>query len=135
RSAGRAVLTVVAKGGVPSVAPTSRSVTSPAGTTSAQMVPHGPAIRVKGKIITLKDSQRLYWHELDGLEARTTDGVVAEVVRHPKDPNKLGLKNHSRKPWTVITNGNTRAVDIGQSVQLVGRSRIQCGTFEAELIA
>jgi hypothetical protein len=59
---------------------------------------------------------------------------VAEVVTHPTDPRKIGLKNHSRQTWIALAGLAERRVEPGQSVQLTGRTRIRGGGFDGELI-
>jgi hypothetical protein len=137
RRAGKVKVTVSsASSHQPHSAPGALPASSPAapgtGVANAWTAQQGPAIVVAGRAVPLRLGQRLTSRELPGLEPRSGDGIVAEVVSHPFDPQKLGLKNHSRVVWSVLFGSLERRVEPGQSVQLARGTRIRGAGFEGE---
>lgn len=56
------------------------------------------------------------------------DTVVATVVQHPRQPDRLGLRNDDVSSWSVeLPDGSTKAVDPGQTVALANGLKIHFG--------
>ena len=71
---------------------------------------------------------------MPGVRARATDGVVAEVNRHPKNPSILGLQNLSVGAWKATLNdGRECEIATGQSVRLDPGTMINFGGLTGEI--
>jgi hypothetical protein len=73
--------------------------------------------------------------EIPSLAARQTDGVVAEVRRHPTEAGLLVLRNLSSVTWeAVLSDGTVRAVAPAGTVRLIGGTRIDFGTQHGAIL-
>jgi hypothetical protein len=55
----------------------------------------------------------------------------AEVVRHPADPNTLGLRNHTNETWVAtMPDGKVSEVEPSRSIRLAPDVRINFGRVE-----
>lgn len=82
----------------------------------------------------LNADTRLYAHHLDAGAPYDFSTVLAEIVPHPQDKNKRGLKNLSGATWQVTAgSGAQQALPSGRSVSLVDGLRINFGTSEGEV--
>ncbi|HZN34665.1 MAG TPA: hypothetical protein VFB80_12645, partial [Pirellulaceae bacterium] len=60
---------------------------------------------------------------------------LAEVSRHPTNPNVFGLKNASSGRWVATTaDGAVKDVEPGKSIVLAGGTRIAFGRQTGELV-
>lgn len=67
--------------------------------------------------------------DLSSLKARTSDGVVAEVRRHPREAGVLVLRNLSTAIWeAVLPDGAVRDVEPAGTVRLVSGTRLDFGS-------
>jgi hypothetical protein len=67
--------------------------------------------------------------DLSSLKARTPDGVVAEVRRHPNEVGMLVLRNLSTVHWeAVLPDGAIRAIEPAGTVRLISGTRLDFGT-------
>ena len=97
----------------------------PAGTAS---------LRVGTKYLVIVPGLRLMAHQVPGLLAGSTEGLVAEITRNPNDPNVLGLTNLSTTAWEVVTSSNTRReIAPGQTVKLAAGTKIDFGETDGEV--
>jgi RsiW-degrading membrane proteinase PrsW (M82 family) len=97
----------------------------PAGTAS---------LRVGTKYLVIVPGLRLMAHQVPGLMAGSTEGLVAEITRNPSDPNVLGLTNLSTTSWEVVTSSNTRReIAPGQTVKLASGTKIDFGETDGEV--
>jgi RsiW-degrading membrane proteinase PrsW (M82 family) len=97
----------------------------PAGTAS---------LRVGTKYLVIVPGLRLMAHQVPGLMAASTEGLVAEITRNPSDPNVLGLTNLSTTSWEVVTSSNTRReIAPGQTVKLASGTKIDFGETDGEV--
>ena len=81
------------------------------------------------RAVLLNHDTRLYGHHLDPHRRPYDFGApLAEVVRHPADPGRWGLKNLGSDKW-VMTNpdGALRDVEPGRSAGLAAGVRIDFG--------
>jgi DNA-binding helix-hairpin-helix protein with protein kinase domain len=91
-------------------------------------------LRLDKQIVMLNSDTKLFPHHLDDQRPYDFSEAVAEVSRHPQDPNRWGLKNLTKSRWTATApDGATMAVDPGRTVPLRLRMRIQFGKLEGEI--
>ena len=81
----------------------------------------------------LNAETKLYQHHHDG--KHDFSKAVAEVSRHPTDPNIWGLKNTSGQKWTAtMADGSFKDVEVGRSVPLASGVKVQFeGNIEGEI--
>jgi len=91
-------------------------------------------IRIGRSIVMLNADATLTPHHIGNGEAFDFSTAIAEVVRHPTDPNLWGLKNLSDDKWVVtLPNGSLRDVETGRSAPLVTGTKINFGPVEGEI--
>ena len=67
----------------------------------------------------LNHDTRLYPHHMDRDRLYDFSAPVAEVSRHPSNPQLWGLKNLVSVPWKVtLASGQVVEVSLGSSVRL-----------------
>jgi hypothetical protein len=94
----------------------------------------GNFLHVNGRKNILEDGTKLTASIILGLKAAAPDGVVAEVVRNPKQPETLGLKNTSTRNWWATTaNGEKRQIEPGKSIKFASGTKINFGDVEGVL--
>ncbi|MGH7094482.1 MAG: PrsW family intramembrane metalloprotease [Stellaceae bacterium] len=77
----------------------------------------------------LADGGNVTVRDIPSLKARSPDGTVAEVLRHPGDPHVLVLRNLSTTTWeAVLPDGTVRPVEPAGTVRLAGGTRLDFGT-------
>jgi hypothetical protein len=87
-----------------------------------------------GKSVQLVEGMPLTAEELEGLEATETDGVVALVSSHPREPNRLLLRNRGRQTWKVHrADGSQQTVKTGGSVELAAGLHVHFGKLHGTL--
>ena len=81
----------------------------------------------------LNHDTKLYPHHLDRNRTYDFAQPVAEVVEHPTDATKKGLKNLSAGKW-VMTNptGEIKDVEPGRSMTITSGTKINFGNTEGE---
>jgi serine/threonine protein kinase len=92
-----------------------------------------PRLRVGRHIVMLNHDTKLFPHHLD--EARPFDfsAPVAEVQRHPSQPNTWGLKNLSSEIWVRLTAaGDSREVGPGATVSIAAGTKLRFSSGEGE---
>lgn len=82
------------------------------------------------RLVALDTGRRLYAHHLRGRRYDYRE-AGAEVVRHPTDPDVIGLRNLSVHTWIVTINGSLGTsetmVSPGRSVTIVPGTHIDFG--------
>jgi hypothetical protein len=77
---------------------------------------------------------KLYPHHIAGAPTYDFSTDVAEVAKHPKNPNLWGLKNKSDIKWTcILPDGTARDVEPGKGIALVPGTKIHFGRVEGEI--
>jgi eukaryotic-like serine/threonine-protein kinase len=99
---------------------------------------HAPVLpfrlRIGRSIVMLNADATLTPHHLGSGEAFDFSTTVAEVVRHPTNPNVWGLKNLTDRKWVAtLPNGTLRDVGPGRSVPLATHTKINFGSVEGEI--
>lgn len=93
-----------------------------------------PRIRFGRNLVMLNHDTRLYPHHIDPSRIYDFSVPVAEVSRHPQDPNLWGLKNVSHDKWVFTTAGGAASdVDVGRSVTLAAGTTIHFDRTEGEI--
>ncbi|MGD0088674.1 MAG: serine/threonine protein kinase [Planctomycetota bacterium] len=85
-------------------------------------------VRIGKHAIMLNHDSKLFPHHTDGQRAYDLSKPVAEVVRHPSNPQLWGLKNLSGDKW-VMTAADSALHDVepGRSVSLAQGIKINFG--------
>jgi RsiW-degrading membrane proteinase PrsW (M82 family) len=108
---------------------------APPMTFSSVPTPHALTFLVAGERLLLTPGRRLIESEMPGLRAAAGDGVVAEVTRHPTDPNIIGLKNLSTVSWTAAASGSEwREVLSGKTIRLAPGTSVQFAGNRGEIL-
>jgi RsiW-degrading membrane proteinase PrsW (M82 family) len=101
---------------------------------STPVFPAKFSLLVGGRSIVLYAGTKVREQDIPGIRARSADGIVGEVTRHPQDTTILGLKNLSHGTWMVtVADSSTRQVRPGQSVKLAARTKIHFGSAFGEI--
>lgn len=88
-----------------------------------------PKIKFKTNVCMLNENTKIYPHHI-GFDYDFSY-VVAEVNRHPQNPNLWGLKNISKNKWILTKpDGNKSEVESGKNVSLVVGNIIDFGQAE-----
>jgi len=112
-------------------APAERTPEVQAAASSPSTSYNGLVLRLPGKRIPLPEGVKLTKADIAGLETTSSDGAVAEVVRNPANPDVLGLKNLSLKPWSATTpTGEQRQIEPGKSIKLAAGTKVRFGNSE-----
>lgn len=91
-------------------------------------------IRIGRAIVMFNFDSKLYGHHLQDGRDFEYDEPVAEVSRHPTDPNIWGLKNLTDKKWVAtLADGILRDIEPGRSVPLAANVKINFGTIDGEI--
>ena len=91
-------------------------------------------IRVGKSTVMLNHDSKLFAHHLDDTAPFGFDNPVAEVTRHPRDPNVWGLKNLGSTQWTAIGQGGAMLqIDPGRSITLASGTKLQFGRADGEI--
>ncbi len=95
-----------------------------------------PRLRVGDAIIMLNYNTKLYPHHVDPDRMYDFSVPLAEVTRHPQNPNIWGLKNLSVEKWIVtLDDGSIKDVEYGRSITLTPGVKINFGKREGEIRA
>jgi len=90
---------------------------------------------VAGQRLLLTPGRRLTEAEMPGLKSSAGNGIVAEVTRHPSDPNLLGLRNLSTVSWTASTStGESREIPRGKVIRLAPGTAVQFANVRGEIL-
>jgi eukaryotic-like serine/threonine-protein kinase len=101
-----------------------------------------PPIRIRlrdGKrntdtVVAISTDTKLYRHHIDSNQRYEFSAPVAEVITHPRDPGKQGLKNLMFDKWVITnTDGELKDVEPGRSVTIAPGIKINFGGLEGEL--
>lgn len=93
-----------------------------------------PRIRIGRHVVMLNHDAKLYPHHLDVEQPHVLNIPLAEVARHPSNPDIWGLKNLSDSDWVAIgSDGIMREVPPGRSVTLSVGTKIQFGLVDGEI--
>jgi DNA-binding helix-hairpin-helix protein with protein kinase domain len=91
-------------------------------------------IKIGRNVIMLNHDTHLYPYHLDDGQTYNFTRPVAEVSRHPTNPNIWGLKNTSSDKWvSIASDGEMRDVEPGRSVTLALGTKVNFGRTEGEI--
>jgi serine/threonine protein kinase len=84
-------------------------------------------LRVGNEVLSISPEMHIYPHHLG--EFYNFNAPVAKMSRHPKDPNKWGIKNLTENKWTFSgADGLLKEVPPGRSMPLRKNIEINFGT-------
>jgi DNA-binding helix-hairpin-helix protein with protein kinase domain len=94
-----------------------------------------PRIRfTNGALVVLNADSQLFPHHIDPSRRLDFGQPVADLSRHPSDPNLWGLRNLSHETWQATSaDGRASAISPGRSVRLAQGTKIHFGKVEGEL--
>lgn len=93
-----------------------------------------PRIKIGKSVVILNHDSKLYRHHVEEKAPFEFTDPVAEMTRHPSDPNRLGLRNLSGHRWAAtIAGGSMRDVEPGRSVTLAPGTVIHFGASSGEI--
>ena len=82
----------------------------------------------------LNADSKLYPHHMSDGRAYDFSKPLAEVVRHPSDPNIWGLKNLTAEKWVAtVSGGPMKDVEPGKSLPLASGTKVSFGKMEGEV--
>lgn len=91
-------------------------------------------IRIGKSVVMLNADTKLSPHHMDDGRDFDFSTPVAEVVRHPADPNVWGLKNLGAEKWVaILPDGTLRDIESGRSVVLATNTKIAFGRVDGEI--
>jgi DNA-binding helix-hairpin-helix protein with protein kinase domain len=91
-------------------------------------------VRIGKSVIMLNADAKLFPHHMGEGKAYDFSTPVAEIARHPSDPNIWGLKNLGKEKWVAtLANGTLRDVEPGRSAPLAPNVKINFGSVEGEI--
>jgi serine/threonine protein kinase len=89
-------------------------------------------IRIGQSVVMLNHDTQLFPHHLGSLYDFTAP--IAEVSRHPQNPNLWGLKNLSQEKWvTTRSDGTMSEIPPGRSVSIAVGVKANFGAAEGEM--
>ncbi len=93
-----------------------------------------PRLRVGDAVVMLNYNTQLYPHHVDPDKAYDFSAPVAEVTRHPTNPNIWGLRNLTLEKWVItLTDGTIKDVEAGRSMTMTPGVKINFGKREGEI--
>jgi eukaryotic-like serine/threonine-protein kinase len=96
------------------------------------LVPPAPRLSVGDRDLVIAPGSILWSDLLHGDPDRATP--VGQIVAHPRDPRRLGLRNSTSGTWHAIdAAGGVHDVGPGRAVQLRAGTRILIGGVQAEV--
>jgi len=99
-----------------------------------KLLPIPPRIRIGKSVVMLNHDTQLFPHHTENRNEYDFSAPVAEVSRHPKDPNIWGLKNLSKDKWVAaFPDGSFKDIEPGRNITLAQGIRIQFGQSEGEI--
>jgi DNA-binding helix-hairpin-helix protein with protein kinase domain len=93
-----------------------------------------PSLHLGRSVVMLNHDTRLYPHHADGAGSYDFSRPVAEVTRHPTNPDVWGLRNLTDAPWACTSaSGQVTEVGPGRSVTIAPGTRVRIGAAEGEI--
>ncbi|NEP61843.1 MAG: hypothetical protein F6K31_33640 [Symploca sp. SIO2G7] len=93
-----------------------------------------PRIRIGKNVVMLNYDTKLFSHHVDDQKKYDFSTPIAEVTRHPRNPDLWGLKNLSEEKWVVTTADNSvKEVEQGKSTTLAVGTKINFGKDQGEI--
>lgn len=92
-------------------------------------------IRIGRNVVILNHDTRLFPHHVDEQRPYDFTSPIAEVARHPSDPDRWGLRNLTAQSWHLQINGDPAPVEVapGRTAALSNGARINFGPSEGEI--
>jgi eukaryotic-like serine/threonine-protein kinase len=91
-------------------------------------------IRIDNHLVMLNHDTQLFPHHIS-TQLFDFSSPIAEVSRHPGDPNLWGLKNLSNEKWVCNTgDGELKDIEPNRSISLKPGTKINFGKAEGQMI-
>ena len=90
-------------------------------------------MRVGGTVVMLDPGSQLFAHHLDKDQPMNFSKPLAEVVRHPAEARRLGLKNLTGETWSATVDGTVHEVTPGRSMAVNNGTQIHFGKVDGEI--
>lgn len=91
-------------------------------------------IKIENEVIVLNMGTKLYGHHLLKHEKYKFRHILAEVVPHPLQRDMMGLKNLSRRPWSIKTKtGKHYTIDFGKSFTIEDGTYVDFGEANGQI--
>jgi len=91
-------------------------------------------MRLGRQLIMLNYDVKLYAHHVDPDRPYDFSQPMAQVSRHPSDPNIWGLRNLTASPWTATDGGGViRTINPGEGITLRPGLKINFGKTEGQV--
>lgn len=91
-------------------------------------------IRIDKNIVMLNHNTRLFPHHIGVEKMYDFSQPVAEVNRHPTNPDLWGIKNLSTEKWSITKlDGTVQDVFPGKNVPLISGTKILFGSKQGEI--
>ncbi|MCX5977814.1 MAG: serine/threonine protein kinase [Coprothermobacterota bacterium] len=88
------------------------------------------------KVVMLNYKTQLFPHHIDEKKMYDFSKPVAEVVQHPTEPNRWGLRNLSKEKWVLaLADGTMKDVPPGKTAPFIKGIKIHFGKVEGEIQA
>lgn len=92
-----------------------------------------PRIRIGNQTVMLNHDTQLFPHHINKYLFDFSQ-PIAEVSRHPANPNLWGIKNLSQDNWIYTTaTGELKNIEPNRSIPIVGGAKINFGNAEGEI--
>jgi serine/threonine protein kinase len=88
---------------------------------------------VEKDVVMLNHDTKLFPHHVDDGRRFDFSCPIAEMTRHPTNPNVWGLKNLSHEKWVITTANSVRDIEPGRSVPLAVGTQIHFGRAQGEI--
>ena len=93
-----------------------------------------PRLEVNGSMVLLLPHNKVFAHHLG--DRNNFDELIAEVVEHPSERGRVGLRNLTADPWTMTrTDGQTVDVPPGRAAGFTDGCRLHFGPATGEMHA
>lgn len=91
-------------------------------------------IRIDKNVVMLNHNTKLFPHHIDAQKMYDFSQPVAEVSRHPTNPNLWGLKNLTSETWSLTrSDGTVQDVLPCKSAPLISGTKILFGSKQGEI--
>jgi serine/threonine protein kinase len=91
-------------------------------------------IYIDNNVVMLNHNTKLFPHHIDEQKMYDFSQPVAEVNRHPTNPNLWGLKNLTSEKWSITkSDGTVQDVYPGKSAPLISGTKILFGSKQGEI--
>lgn len=84
--------------------------------------------------IELASGDTLVAAQLPGLVAADGDQIVAQLLTHPEDKTRVGLRNRSTEPWTATTTSDGKSVTVAPGAVVTLKDGMSIHTAAGDIV-